>query len=108
MIKRPAAAAEKLRNRTKARKFNAYMEAEEGSDEAKEFKPVKETLELMKNELNVTPGSWRSALTEIINSLSEKNAKTGQQQLNNDHPVFQRTSYRKENNYDKEWHEGEL
>ena len=108
MIKRPAAAAEELRNRTKARKFNTYMEAPEGSDEAKEFKPVQETLELMKNELNVTPGSWRSALTEIINSLFEKNAKTGQQQLNKDHPVFQRTSYRKENNYDKQWHEGEL
>ena len=108
MNKRPAAAAEELRNRTKARKFNAYMEAEEGSDEANEFKPVKETLDLMKNELNGTPGSRRSALTEIINSLFEKNAKTGQQQLNKDHPVFQRTSYRKEKNYDNHWHEGEL
>ena len=106
--KRPAAAAEDKRNRTKARKFNAYMEAEEGSDEAKEFKPVKDKLEVMKNELNGTPGSWRSALTEIINSLFEKNAKTGQQQLNKDHPVFQRTSYRKEKNYDNHWHEGEL
>ena len=108
MNKRPTAAAEELRNRTKARTFNAYMEAKEGSEETNQFKPVKDKLEVMKTELNGTPGSWRSALTEIINSLFEKNAKTGQQQLNKDYPVFQRTSYRKENNYDKQWHDGEL
>ena len=50
--KRPAAVAgEELRNRTKARKFNTYMAAKEGSVEAKEFKPVKDKLEIMKREL---------------------------------------------------------
>jgi hypothetical protein len=106
--KRPAAAAEDKRNRTKAITFNIYMAAEEGSDKAKEFKPVKDKIALMKAELNGTPGGWRAAFSEVINSIFEKNEKTGQTELNLQHPVFQRTAYRKENNYDKQWHEGEL
>ena len=100
--KRPAAAAEDKRNRTKARKFNMYMAAEEGSKEATEFKPVKEKLALMKAELNGTLGGWRAAFSELINSSFEKNAKTGQTELNLHHPVFQRTTYRKEDNYDEQ------
>ena len=85
-----------------------YMVAEEGSKEATEFKPVKDKIALMKAELNGTPGGWRAAFSELINSIFEKNAKTGQTELNLHHPVFQRTAYRKEHNYDKQWHEGEL
>ena len=46
-------------------------------------------------------------MTEVINSIFVKN-KSGAQVLQPEHPMFKKTAYRKENNYDNSWHEGEL
>ena len=55
--RKDGAAVGPLRNRAKARKHKAFMEAKEGSVEAAEFKHVKDQLMAMKKEHRGNPGS---------------------------------------------------